>query len=451
MNKDHITVILPIYNLNSHRYNNFCFLVKKLNELGCLVLVVEQQSENTENIEQHILHLENVSHIVKESSLKQINKSILINEGVSRCTTEFAWMIDCDFYTDFKKVISIADDKFDFIRPFNSVLFLNKKETFDLQTNEKVKLNTSSSRPTNQKNGKFSFIVRIEEFNRVGGMREDFEGWGFQDLDFVENRLGNSVTYANIDILGYHMYHKPASRENVNINRQLYVNYKKSEVDDLITQKLKDYQGHVNRKKGRVYLKKDHSSSVELIKKSPKVSRRILKTWSKPDHGLVYSSRTDVYFPGVDVITVKNKQDNILKNINGTWSKVKNSKHFIYFYYEYICHVYDILEENQTMLFANDMYVETFLQAKELMKSFKTINEGKFIRETDQQYTSIHREIHQTQDKRSYSKTGAFLVNSNLILKHPFELYYDTFESIKNWDEEKQIRHVGDFKYILVD
>lgn len=451
MNNNDISVILPIYNLNSHRFNNFCFLIKKLNELGCLVLVIEQESENTQNVEQQIIHLENVKHIVHKLSLKKINKSILINEGAKRCSTEFVWMVDCDFYTDFKKVLSSADDKYDFIRPFNSVLFLNKEETYNLQTSDSVKLGKNSGRPTNQKNGKFSFICRLTDFNRVNGMREDFEGWGFQDLDFVENRLGNSVTYTNVDILGYHMFHKPASRENVNINRQLYVNYKKSQVDDIISKKLKDYQGQASSRKSSVYLKKDHSESVDLIKPSTKVTVKKLKLWEKPDHGLVYSARKDVYFPGVDVITVKNKENSSLKNVNGKWSKVKNKKHFMYFYYEYICHIYDILEENQTILFANDEYVETFIQAKELMKTFSKINEGKFIREPDTSYTSLHREIHQTEDKRPYSKTGGFLVKSDLILNLPFEYYYDTFENLKNWSEEKTIRHVGEFKYILVD
>ena len=54
--------------------------------------------------------------------------------------------------------------------------------------------------------GKYSFIVERTTFNNSKKMNESFKGWGFQDLDFVENRLvSNDIK--NLDNYFFHLYH----------------------------------------------------------------------------------------------------------------------------------------------------------------------------------------------------------------------------------------------------
>ena len=273
MNQSDVTIIVPIYNLKSLRFNNFCFLVKQLDKVGCSVIVAEQKTENTQTTEQFLVRYENVSHLSFDYNLDKINKSRLINDAVKNTFTEFVWMVDCDFYTDYSQVILEADGTSDFIRPFSEVVMLNKEETYQLHASGVI-TNENPNSESNTQDGKFSFIVRVSEFNRVGGMNEDFEGWGFQDLDFVENRLGDSVAYSNVNIIGYHMFHTPASRKDVNINRKLYVNYKSAQINEIVSKKLKDYVGKANALTKKLYtdkslrIKKDNEIQISPNKQN---------------------------------------------------------------------------------------------------------------------------------------------------------------------------------------
>jgi len=453
MNTTEITIILPIFNLKSLRFNNFCFLAKKLNEIGCDVIVCEQRSDSTPMIEQYLVTFENLKHHVIDLKIDKINKSKLINHASKHSFTEFIWMVDADFYTDFNEVLNNADTDYDFIRPFSEVVFLSKQESYNLQATEQLHLDHGVDYKTNSQNGKFSFIIKSSEFARVGGMNEDFEGWGFQDLDFVENRLSDSVSYTSVSLMGYHMYHEPASTENVNINRQLYVNYTKAQVNDLVKKKLKEYTGKANATKKNIYLNKKlrevRTENNEPNK--PIVKKRVLAKWKVPKFGIVYSSNKKVFFPGIDVITVRDTNSFKLKNINGRFTKVPEKKHFLYYYFEYICHIYELLEENTTVLFANDSYCKNSLQIKELVSTFNNVNSGEYINKEEIGYTSLHKEIQRTSLKESYSMTCCFLVNSNNILKRTYEHYNEVFQKMQNWTPEKFNEYLPVVKKNFID
>ena len=77
MNISDITIIIPIYNLSSSRFNNFCFLVKEVNKLGCAVIVSEQTSTTTSTIEEYLVGFENINHITINNNSDKINKTNL--------------------------------------------------------------------------------------------------------------------------------------------------------------------------------------------------------------------------------------------------------------------------------------------------------------------------------------------------------------------------------------
>jgi hypothetical protein len=137
------------------------------------------------------------------------------------------WMIDADFFTNYNVVLQyIHTHEYDLIRPFSSVLFLNEAESTQLISSGGVSLSGDYS--TNNQTGKFSFIVNHDLFMSVGGMNENFIGWGYQDLDFVENRLPKTTTTGIVDQVGYHLYHKRASQKYADANYKLYSCTRKS-------------------------------------------------------------------------------------------------------------------------------------------------------------------------------------------------------------------------------
>ncbi len=219
-----ISVVIPIYKLTGFRLNNFEFVLKQLLKIKCNIVVYEQHSEYTKtDLESRFC----VTHIIDNiDSENVIHKSKLINRAAERIKSKYIWMVDADFFTDYKGVLNYVNkNTHDLIRPFSSVLFLNEYETNQLISSAGVSLNGDYS--ANNQTGKFSFIVNRDLFLSVGGMNEDFIGWGFQDLDFIENRLPSNVSLGIVNQTGYHLYHDRASQKYADANYRMYSNTRK--------------------------------------------------------------------------------------------------------------------------------------------------------------------------------------------------------------------------------
>ena len=227
MNDDSLVdLVIPIYNLRKHRYNNFCFLVDCLSMIdlesyGCNLIVCEQESNTTQNTEHFLTKYTNVKHLVIEGG-DVFNKSVAINHAFHKSSSEFFWMSDGDVYFEFEQVINNIDISSDFIRPFEYVVSLSVDDSEYFMQHRRHK-NLKREQTVNNCTGKYSFIVRRSTFESVGLMNEDFEGWGFQDLDFSENRMKDYKPLV-ISGPGYHLYHETASRKYADRNRRLYMN-----------------------------------------------------------------------------------------------------------------------------------------------------------------------------------------------------------------------------------
>ena len=200
-----LSVIIPVYNLGGDRLNNFCYVLRQLCNLSlCDVIVAEQDSQNT-NIQRVLQRHSDVRYVPVHIAGTIFNKSTIINQATSHTDADFIWIIDSDFYTDFGFVIANISNEHDFIRPFRKVVMLNEDETDTLQETDSIRV-TRKQYETNSADGKYSFIVKRSVFIKSGMMNEDFHGWGFQDLDFVNNRLVK-CNKTSVDTIGFHMYH----------------------------------------------------------------------------------------------------------------------------------------------------------------------------------------------------------------------------------------------------
>ena len=432
MKKSDVTIILPVYNLGTLRFNNFCFLIKKLAKIGCSVIVVEQKSQSTGVVEQIVLNMQGVNHLLVDIESSKFNKSKLLNYAAKNSFTPFMWFVDGDFYTDFEKVIPELNQSADFIVPFKEVTFLTQGETVELHASGQLRLTHSEAYKTNNQPGKFSFVVRASVFASSGGFNEGFVGWGFQDLDFVENRLSASVKQDRVDISAYHMYHAPASKEFANVNRQMYINYKEFNQKDIVSKKVKEYQGlaHAN-----MEIRKKFYRDAKLATQKKKIAikkiapdAKILARWQAPIYGILYAKAKQIYYPSMDVITIRESQAAKLKNINGKKSKLSINKHFIYYYFEYICHIYELLGSSDILLFANDSFCKEPTSYTQLKKLIEQVKRGRITGNADLGFLYLHKEWPSPTGK--YTPQSCFLINSKLILKRPYEYYYTLFTEI---------------------
>lgn len=437
MNTNEVTIVVPVYKLGPLRFNNFCFLIRKLNEVGCSVIVVEQESDKTGAVEQICLGYNNVSHTVVSVEGNEINKSILINTAFKRVYTDFMWMVDGDFYTNFCEVLALADSSSDLIVPFSEVLFLEKSETINLQTSDTISLDPDEKYKTNSQEGKFSFIIRSSTYSSANGMNENFFGWGFQDLDFVENRLTGDELKSRVQIQGFHMFHLPQTKTNIDVNKKLYLNYKEVSIKNVVKQKLKEYVGHANsldQRKTDFYTKKlKLKPENKTSESSNKIVKKVITKWKKPEYGILYSSNSKIYYPTNDVITIRDSSLVEYKNINGHFSKLNANRHYLYYYFEYICHVYGMFSSGDVILFANDGFCKTNEQIDSFSDKLRQIKQGNVINTHNEEFMYLYKEqnIKDGNLIKKYSPQGCFLIKSDLILKKKFDYYYNIYTQLE--------------------
>ncbi|ADZ92498.1 glycosyltransferase family 2 protein [Marinomonas mediterranea] len=82
----------------------------------------------------------------------------------------------------------------------------------------KVKNNDRSTRGCN-------FALWREDAIRVNGYNEDFEGWGREDSEMVVRLLNSNISrlYLKFKAVGYHIYHVENSREQLQVNNDIYM------------------------------------------------------------------------------------------------------------------------------------------------------------------------------------------------------------------------------------
>ena len=225
MRGESLTIIIPIFKLSGLRLRNFKFVLENVVATNCEVVVCEQHSDTNVGGCMHTTNTRYEKLNIDESDV--IHKATLINHAVKTISSEYVWVIDADFYTKYSTILDyMKTTRCDLIRPFNSVLFLPEQESTELITTGVTRVNGDYT--ANNQTGKFSFIVNTELFNSVGGMNEKFVGWGFQDLDFVENRLPNDISIGVVDQLGYHLYHKRPPQDHADDNYMRYSNTRHS-------------------------------------------------------------------------------------------------------------------------------------------------------------------------------------------------------------------------------
>lgn len=231
-----VGLVIPIFNLCKNRLRNLAFNLNHLSNTNLVrdVVVLEQSCKKSNSLEV-IERFPNVNHIKYELGNESFNKSKLLNLYTETTKYDFIWMLDVDVYIDINYVLSQLPTNVKLVRPFELIQNLNENETEHLFKTNLIAIK-QSRRETNNAFGKYSFIIETNLLNVIGGYDENYEGWGFQDLDLMK-RIPSKTYRGYTKNIAFHLYHPKASREKYNKNKLLF--NKKGNFKKLVPRKKK--------------------------------------------------------------------------------------------------------------------------------------------------------------------------------------------------------------------
>jgi predicted glycosyltransferase involved in capsule biosynthesis len=203
-----VTIVIPIFNLVIDRYLNFKFILKKLNGLQIPIIVVEQKSDKTNQTVAQKLLVNYPDILYKEVLINdnKIHKSKLVNIGNSLLTTKYLWMLDSDCYMKYMNVANRIINQ-PVIHPFNKGIYLTKHESDKFLSSDKLILTEQKRDHVVTDFGPLTFIIRRDIFNKIGGMNEEYTGYGWEDYEFA-NKL-YEYPLEQFPITALHLYHTP--------------------------------------------------------------------------------------------------------------------------------------------------------------------------------------------------------------------------------------------------
>ena len=249
------------------------------------------------------------------------------------------------------------------------------------------------------------------------------------------------------------MYHAPASKEFANVNRQLYINFKEFNQKDIVKKKLKEYHGQAIEQDRRRKFYREAKLKKSLVEKTKKNAEKkqvkLLAKWKPPTFGILHSTNKQVFYPSLDVITIRETHASKLASVNGKKSKLSTEKHFIYFYLEYICHIYELLGTDDVLLFANDSFCKSNKSIKELKTLIETIKNGNYSGGVEEGFKFLHKDW--TSDLGKYTPQCCFLISAELVIKKPYEYYHKLFTSTLNWNSDKYQEYRKEIKKLFLD
>ncbi len=200
-----LTIILPIRAIKSRNISErltFCLQDKKLNRKKIEFLVVDDGSDKQYMLDhKNICKKNGIQYIYIESNQKEISMSRARNIGAMNAISKYIMFMDVDlypytgFYNDVLHEIKIQKlDQFNNNFLMFGVIYLtkNKGEELFFKTDSSHRKNTLIQKLLENDEScveKFSTGTSVNVYNRYaylshGGYDEDFEKWGYEDLEF---------------------------------------------------------------------------------------------------------------------------------------------------------------------------------------------------------------------------------------------------------------------------
>jgi predicted glycosyltransferase involved in capsule biosynthesis len=166
--------------------------------------------------------------IIGQSDRKNFNRSQARNNGVSKSIKSNLVIIDSDNVVNLSLIIKGLNSLNEgmVIKPFTSIHYLNEKATINfinginpLTINDYDKTYLLPDQ-LNIRNSGGIYIIKKDTWQDLGGMSENFDGWGLEDTEF---NLRFEKKYQPITFLkgnNYHLYHpqtRISSKNNIEL------------------------------------------------------------------------------------------------------------------------------------------------------------------------------------------------------------------------------------------
>ena len=233
-----VTILISFFNSCDYRLKNFLYLKDFILNLGIPLVVCEQihELEAKKNIRSPLF-----SHFFLPIE-GCFQKSKLYNFGAKKINTKYIWFLDADVLYPFQKVIPFLKDQ-EIVRPFKGVHLLNETESNSFLEGQALNFEDIYC---DYNYCKHSFIVRKDIFNRSGGFDENFNGWGWEDVDFCYNK-NSLIPFDVIDSnFAIHLYHPPAPKINERDNYFTFLENKGVRKRISFCQFIKDSSEEIN-------------------------------------------------------------------------------------------------------------------------------------------------------------------------------------------------------------
>lgn len=235
--KQKITFIIPVFYLSRNRERNFWFVYNSIVQTGCPVIVVEQKLPTSQHLfEAKIANTQpsNVKYYNLVIDDDKIHKSRLINYATSKATTSHVWVNDIDSFMYFNDILKTLNFRKSFIKPFDNSINTTRDETHAMVENRPCKLIFDDNKRRHiHIYGALSFIFNKKEFFKIGGMCEQYKGWGMEDLD-LHMRVFRLYDIHTLPHRAVHLWHPPSKKNDNNFvifkKRNPAANRKKADI-----------------------------------------------------------------------------------------------------------------------------------------------------------------------------------------------------------------------------
>jgi len=215
-----VGIIIPIYQPCKYRLENLFFILSYLKNNRVNNVYIVEQYTASEDVQNLIRPFKSIKYININVKKNNFNKSILINKSLSYINHKHIWIYDVDVHIDVPFVLQNIPEDADIIRPFEKVVMLNESESNKLKITNKIILSDRQYDSYNRF-GKFSIIVSQNILKKTDGYDESYEGWGFQDLDFME-RIPKSSLKGYTTNIAFHMWHPRPEKKFYEDNKLKY-------------------------------------------------------------------------------------------------------------------------------------------------------------------------------------------------------------------------------------
>jgi hypothetical protein len=139
---------------------------------------------------------------------KKFNKSFVFNSILNtKIESDFVLLLDADIYLPFKDIKKQLEIKDKVIKPFKECVYLDKDTTNEFIYQKKSRLRSDFKSLSAIGGGAVIINTSILEDKSIR-FDENFEGWGWEDIDFGDN-LRSKFKIKTLDHTAIHLYHEP--------------------------------------------------------------------------------------------------------------------------------------------------------------------------------------------------------------------------------------------------